>query len=121
MDVPALGDVCLGLLFADGSNDLIGYLFDGHHPEEPFAFRHCGIDKAWADVGDMDAVATLVCFLAQSFHVVDFSALPMPEVAPMMMMFVALNPDLTYFSFVKLAISSLESVLYQTISEPVSL
>ena len=120
-DVPTLGDVCLRFLLANSSDDLMGNLLDRHHPKQSFAFGHCCIDKAGADVGDVDIVATLVCFLAQSFHVVDLSALPMPEVAPMMMMFIALNPDLTYFSFVKLAISSLESVLYQTISEPVSL
>ena len=70
-DVPALGDVCLGFLLADGGDNLTGDLFDGHHPEESFAFRHCCIDKAGADVGDEDMVAALVCLLAQGFHVVD--------------------------------------------------
>ena len=70
-DVPALGDVCLGFLLADGGDNLTGDLFDGHHPEESFAFCHCCIDKAGADVGDEDMVAALVSLLAQGFHVVD--------------------------------------------------
>ena len=69
--MPALGDVCLGFLLADGGDNLTGDLFDGHHPEESFAFCHCCIDKAGADVGDEDMVAALVCLLAQGFHVVD--------------------------------------------------
>ena len=63
-DVPTLGDVCLGFLLADGGDDLAGDLFDGHHPEESFAFCHCRIDKAGADVSDVDMVAALVSFLA---------------------------------------------------------
>ena len=50
--VPALGDVCLGFLLADGSDDLVGDFFDGHHPEETFTFCHCCIGKAGTDVGD---------------------------------------------------------------------
>lgn len=63
-DVPTLGDVYLGLLLADGGDNLTGHLLDGHHPEETFAFGHCCIDEARADVGDVDVVAALVSLLA---------------------------------------------------------
>ena len=58
--MPTLGDVYLGFLLANSGNDLVGNFIDGHHPEESFAFRHCCIDKAGADVGDEDMVAALV-------------------------------------------------------------
>ena len=41
--MPALGDVCLGFLLADGGDNLTGDLFDGHHPEESFAFRQLAV------------------------------------------------------------------------------
>ena len=63
-DVPTLGDVYLGLLLADGSNDLACNLLDWHHPKQTFALGHSCIDKAGADLGDVDMVATLVCLLA---------------------------------------------------------
>ena len=47
-EMPSLGDVCFGLLLANSSNDLMGYLLDRHHPKQTFAFGHCCIDKAGA-------------------------------------------------------------------------
>ena len=57
--------------FANGSNNLIGDLFYWHHPKQSFAFCHCRIDEAGADVGDVDMAAALVSLFAQGFHVVD--------------------------------------------------
>ncbi len=69
--MPTFGNVDLGHLLADGSDDLACYLLDRHHPEEPFAFGHCCIDEARTDVGDMNMVAALISLLAQGFHVVN--------------------------------------------------
>ena len=41
--MPSFGDVCLGFLLADGGDNLTGDLFDGHHPEESFAFRQLAV------------------------------------------------------------------------------
>ena len=75
--MPTLCDIHFRLALANGCTDLAGNLFDGHHPEESFAFCHCSIDKA----------------------------LPMPDVAPMMMIFIEL------FLFVLLGQSVLPFVL----------
>ena len=70
-NVPALGDVCLGLFLADGGGYLIGDLFDWHHPEEIVAFCHCRINKTWANIRDVNMVAALISLLAQSLHIID--------------------------------------------------
>ena len=69
--MPTLSDISFRFLFANGSNNLIGDLFYWHHPKQSFAFCHCRIDEAGADVGDVDMAAALVSLLAHGFHVVD--------------------------------------------------
>ena len=69
--MPTLGDVYLGFLLANSGNDLVGNFIDGHHPKQTITFCHSGINETRTNVGDVNMVATLVCLLAQSFHVVD--------------------------------------------------
>ena len=51
-NVPSFGDIDFRLLETDGSAYLTGNLFDGHYPEETFAFSHSSINETGTDIGD---------------------------------------------------------------------
>jgi len=55
----------------NGFTDLADNLFDGHHPEETFAFSHSSINETGTDIGDDDVATSLESLLAQGFRVVD--------------------------------------------------